>query len=102
MFSKKCTCQLIKGTCFLQVVQDTAEPVQKSPEEQAQGDHQHGSEAPEMSQNMVVQQRLVSPVFSSRQGRGTVPVGHPGLAKHWTIAASFASQSPGLNHALIS
>lgn len=55
VFSKKCTCQLIRGTCFLQVLQDTEEPVQKSPEEQAQGDHQDGSEAPEMSWNTVVQ-----------------------------------------------
>lgn len=33
MVSKRCTCQLVKGTCFLQVPQDPAEPTQKSPVE---------------------------------------------------------------------
>lgn len=33
MVSKRCTCQLVKGTCFLQVPQDPAESTQKSPVE---------------------------------------------------------------------
>lgn len=55
-----------------------------------------------MSQSVVVQKRVVNPMFSSRQSSGAVPMGHLRLAKHWTIAAGFGPCSPGLDHPMIS